>query len=319
MIEETNIKAQKVLSRDKKRLLFYTVMMIFPVVQFSIFYIYMNFTAFKLAFEEYDLAYNVSYTFNNFKTIFEFLSLDTSIKMFTNSLLFFAFTLIVGSVAALFFSFYIFKKCAFSEFFRVVLFLPQIISTMVLAMLFKYIATDVYMKIFNAELGLLSNNDTMLTTIIIYNLLMGFGTNILMYSSAMSGINDSVIESAHLDGVNSLQEFWYIVLPMIYNTFVTFTIVSVSGIFTNNMNLYTIYLDKAIPEIRTFGYFIFVETRQELNGLISGNPWTLGNANSGGILNYCQLSALGLLITAVMVPTTMIIRKLMEKFGPSAE
>ncbi len=316
MKDNINANEKKVLSRDKKRLLFYSVMMIFPVAQFAIFYIYMNFTAFKLSFEEYDMAYNVTYTFNNFKTIFEFLSLDTSIKMLTNSLLFFVFNLIVGSVAALFFSFYIFKKCAFAEFFRVILFLPQIISAMVLALLFKYIATDVYMEVFNKELGLLGNPDTMLTTIIIYNLWMGFGTNILMYSSAMSGVNDSIIESSHLDGVNSLQEFWYIVFPMIYSTFVTFTIVSVAGIFTNSMHLYTIYLDKAIPEIRTFGYFIFAETRQPSNGLISGNPWTL---EAGGILNYCQLSALGMLITLVMVPTTMLIRKLMEKFGPSTD
>ncbi len=305
-----SIPKKKTLPREKKKLIFYTLMMIFPIMQFCVFYIFLNFTSLRLAFQKYDENMNFVYTFENFVTVFKFL--PQNLGLIFNSLIFFVFNLTIGSLLALFFSYYIFKKYFFSELFRVVLFLPQIVSGMVLTLLFRYLATDFYTALTGNQ-GLLDNPTTRLATLIVYNLWLGFGTNILMYSGTMSNINESIIESASLDGVNSLQEFCYIVFPMVYSTFVTFTIVCISGIFTNDMRLYTLYAHNANSELQNIGYYIVDRAQQAIGD--AGYYVTEGDK----IVNFCQLASLGVVITAVLLPITFGIRKMMEKLGPKFE
>ena len=116
--------------------------------------------------------------------------------------------------------------------------MPQIISGLIFATIFRYIATDGYiflMEKFTGKevLGLLDNADTRFTTLVFFNIWVSFGVNVLLYSGAMSGINESVVESARLDGVNVVQEFIHITLPLIYPTIVTFIVINLSGVFTN--------------------------------------------------------------------------------------
>ena len=69
-----------------------------------------------------------------------------------------------------------------------------------------------------------------------------------MYSNAMSGIPQEIVESAHLDGATGINEFWKITLPMVYPTLSTFLITGVAGLFTNQINLYSLY-DVSAPAI----------------------------------------------------------------------
>jgi hypothetical protein len=48
------------------------------------------------------------------------------------------------------------------------------------------------------------------------------------------------------------------------------------------------------------------------------NIASAGNA-SGNLMNLNTLAALGLIATAILIPLTLITRKLLEKYGPSAE
>ena len=166
---------------------------------------------------------------------------------------------------------------------------------------------DVYIVLSGAEWGLMDNPETTFPTLIAYNLWLGFGTNILLYSGAMSGINDSIVESAHLDGVNTIQEFVYITFPMIFSTFSTFIIAGLSGIFTQQLHLFSFYGSSAPAEIRTLGYYIHIST---LNS---------GVIRKQGFFTYSELSALGLMITLIVLPITFGVRALFEKFGPSME
>lgn len=56
--------------------------------------------------------------------------------------------------------------------------------------------------------------------IYLYNILMGFGTNVLLLSSAMSSVSDSIVEAAQLDGANNLQLFWHVVFPQIWRSII---------------------------------------------------------------------------------------------------
>ena len=219
--------------------------------------------------------------------------------------------MVTGLPLAVLFSYYLYKKAPFSGFFKTILFMPQLLSGVVLGIIFLELTNTVYLGTIGkgADFNLMKDPNTKFGMVILFNILMGFGVNVLMYTSTMSGINESLIESAQLDGANALQELWYIVLPMVYPTLTTLFIVDFSHVFTNQFNLFTLY-GKAANELGTVGYYLYVQAQS--SGLAQSEV-------ANGYLNYSVLSALGLIFTAIILPTTLIARRLLEKYGPKAD
>ena len=308
---------RKYYSRQVKRVTYYTLMLALPILQFCFFWVYVNFSSITMAFNSYKDGANgyiaTFVGFDNFKVAFKKLGTDT--YMITNSLKYFALHMLVGIPLALIFSYYIYKKMSGAGLFRVVLYMPHIISTLVFSLLFKYMVTNVYTTLM-AEvtgevvvLGLLDNPETQLATVLFFNVWIGFGTEVLLYSGTMSGISESIVESAELDGANRVQEFFYITLPMIYPTLTTFIITSVAGIVTNRLNLVSLYGNQA-NHLSSIGYYLFVAAQ---------DPNLTLSSSSAFRLNYPALAAMGLIFTAIIFPLTWITRKLMQKYGPSAD
>ena len=221
-----------------------------------------------------------------------------------SSLRVYAWGLLTGVPLALLFSYYIAKKLFGHEFFKVMLFLPTILSSLVLVIMYKYVADRLYPAIVKILLGknvegLFANTSTAFGTLLFYNILTSFGTNVLIYSSAMDRIPESIVESAKLEGISRFQEFRHITLPLIFPTLSTLLIVGVSGIFTNQFNLFSVY-GIAVPNTNmyTLGYYLFAETAY------------------ANVSSYPRLSSFGILFTAMAVPLTFGVRFLLEKFGP---
>jgi len=319
-ILQTNTKANKnkIPPRKVKRLVYYCLMLTIPLLQFAFFWVYVNFSSITMAFNSYESGpegYIATFVgLENFAIAFKKMVSDS--YLITNSLKYFALHLGVGIPLALIFSYYIYKNMVGSGIFRVMLYMPQIISALIFALLFKYMVTDVYTAVASKVLGekisegLLTNADTAFATVMFFNVWIGFGTEVLLYSGTMSGISESIVESAELDGANRVQEFIYITLPMIYPTLTTFIITSIAGIVTNRLNLITLY-DSGAGKYSSIGYYLYMSAQDPSLSLSS--PATEVR------LNFPALSAMGLIFTAIIFPITMITRKLMEKFGPSAD
>lgn len=301
-------KNKKLRSERVQDMVCYLTLIAWPVLQFVIFYFAMNINSFALAFERYDMTQG--YVWNGLKTIDlmfgKLISEPMFVDMFVNSFFIWGFSLTVGLFLGLIVAYYIYKKCAGSGFFKVILFAPCVISGTVMITIFKQLADAGFPALAEAitgkyVVGLLTNPDSAFLTILIYNIWFGLGGNMLLYLGSMEQINESVIESAKLEGVGFLREFFCITLPSIYPTFVTFVTVGVSGFFSNNMSLYLFYGLEADSSLMNIGYYLFVSV---LNA---------------GYDNYTQLSAMGLFFTAIVIPLTFLVRWLMTKFGPSTE
>ncbi|MBQ8374181.1 MAG: sugar ABC transporter permease [Clostridia bacterium] len=289
----------------RNKLLFYISLVGLPSLQFVIFYIIVNFNSIALAFQSYDSdnAVYFFYGFENIKQVFVNFStqsfLPAAVK---NSLICYSFTLLVGIPLAIIFSYYIYKKSFFSGGFKVFLFMPQIVSALVFALIFRFFTDNAipqFVEMFTGEEadGLLSLPETRFGTVLFYTLWAGFGTQVLMYSGTMSGISDSVIEAGQLDGINSFQELIYIVVPMIFPTITTFIVVGFSGIFINQMNLYAFFGTKAEYADYTLGYYMY------------------SAATEAGPAELPYLSAFGLVMTLFAAPLTLGLRWALNKLG----
>lgn len=296
--------------------LFYCLILIFPVLQFIIFYIGVNLNSFLLAFKNIELDdnyhYVITFGFEGFRKAFDLLKDPEMAHIVEISFLSYFIKTAVSVPLGLLFSYYIAKKLFGAKFFRVVLFLPSILSAIVMVTLFRYFVDNAIPAMIEditgqeGVLSLLSMSDNVqYATIMFYNLWIGFGVSVLMYANAMSGIDPSVLEAAKIDGATAFKEFWHITMPSIFSTLSVFLIAGVAGIFTDQLNLYSFYGGDPQVANKTFGYYMFFMT------------------NSGAINNdmtkYPMLSAFGLMMTAVAVPLTFIVKRLLEKFGPSED
>ena len=300
--------------KNKKKLFFYLLLMVIPVVHFLVFYVYINFNSFVLAFSNYtraDEGFLVKSfaSFSNFaEGVQELFKYPYRIK---NSLLFTLGNIFLVTPLTLLFSFYIYKKGPCSGFFRVLLYIPQILSEVVIGLIFIKLCNSVIPTFAKEVLGIenvmgfLENPDTSLYFVFFFNSLFWFGVNMLLYSNTMSAINESIIESCHLDGANRIQEFWYIVLPMIYPTLVTMVVVMVSSTFTEQFKMYTLYSNRG-DSIGNIGYFLYLQVQKS-------DVWVPPGTTE---VPYTVLSAIGLMLTAVVLPTTLIVKKLLTKYGP---
>ncbi len=306
----------RISSREKKNLIFYISLMAYPILQFIIFYIYVNFNSIKLAFFSYQAKQDtIGYitVFDGFKNITgAWKILTKSSYMVVNSLKNFGIGLCTGFPLAIIFSFYIYKKYPLSGFYRVILFMPQIISGLIMSILFKELVNNVYPQVVQAITGVrpatpLHENLRPFGLVIFFNVWMGFGVNTMMISNAMSGISNDIVEAVSLDGANIVQEFWYITLPSVYSTLTSLFIIMMTGLFTDQMNLYNLFGDKAEP-FGTLGYYLYKHAR-----LLSST------AESTSTPSISELSAIGLILTLIMVPLTLVARKLFNRFGPSEE
>lgn len=309
----TRSKKKRFTKAEVGHFAFYLAFLIIPILHFFIFYLYVNINSFVMAFQTYTLDYDLGKIvtsfagWNNFETAWS--SFTKYPYMLRNSLIFIAIDLFISQPLAILASYYIYKKRPGSAFFRTVLYLPQVLSSVVLGILFKYaVQSAIPEMLFQwfgvAKMDILKNPDTQLWIMALFNVTMSFGVNVLLYANAMGNVNPANIESASLDGANTIEILWHVVLPKIYPTIVSLAIVILSQVFTNQFQVFNIYGEDA-GAMANVGYFIYITS---LNSNLLGDI--------PNYISYPALSALGLSLTAIIVPVVFIAKFLMNRFGP---
>lgn len=113
------------------------------------------------------------------------------------------------------------KKFRGRHFLRAVYFMPTVVSTAVIAVVF-YIIFNSYNGILNqflVKLGLDSipwlGADYAMLSAIIVAIWGAIGNYMLLFLAGLQGIPEDLYESASLDGANGIQKFWYVTIPML--------------------------------------------------------------------------------------------------------
>ena len=167
-----NTKKKK---KFNQRMLFYICAVAWPVVQFLIFYVAVNFNSILLSVRrlDYDTQTWQFAGFDNFKNVWnDFTEQAYMVNALKNTMIIFCvslFTMFIPIIMA----YYIFKKYPLSGLFKVFLFLPHIVSSMALVTCYKFFAElaipELWQICFNKEIpGLAYNYDTMWGTLMFY-------------------------------------------------------------------------------------------------------------------------------------------------------
>ncbi len=121
-----------------------------------------------------------------------------------------------------------------TDFFQTVIYLPNVISPVIIGILFKsfYLNSDsVYMEVvrmFNPAKEFTLNQTPMIPVLIVM-LWMYTGLYVIIFLANLQRIDSSVMEAARIDGASEWQTLRYIILPALSGVIVTSAILAISG------------------------------------------------------------------------------------------
>ena len=119
------------------------------------------------------------------------------------------------------------------DFFQTVIYLPCVISTVVIGRLWQAItapngALPDIIRLFNPTYNPSNSNHPMIPVLLVI-LWMYTGTYLIIFLANMQKIDTSVIEAAKIDGATEFQALRYIILPALSGVIVTSAILAISG------------------------------------------------------------------------------------------
>lgn len=223
--------------RSKDRSIFIALCVAPATILFFIFMVLPTFNVFRMSLFERG-AYSPTETFvglNNFKVLFQDAKFISSMQ--NTILLIVTVTLMTFFFAILFAAILTREKIKGQNFFRVIFYIPNILSVVVIAGIFSAIykpengMLNSILSFFKGEtvMVLWKDQPMVIVSVIIAMVWQAIGYYMVMYMASMSAVPVDLYESAGLDGAGRVAQFFQITLPLIWTnirTTLTFFIIS---------------------------------------------------------------------------------------------
>lgn len=305
--------------RKRWEYLFVLSLVAWPIIHFLVFWLYVNFESFTLIFKTYkplEGKYVWSGVNDVVRTFREMVLGDNPVmqRAMWNSV----FSIIPGLFIILplaFITAYAFYKHVPGErLYRVLFYLPSMISIVVLTMCYKYLFDPNFGTIrllFENVFGIKglkwltpsTDNRLVWPLIYIYCVWAGLGSNVILMSGAMQRIPKEISESAKLEGIGFWREARSITLPLTMTTVSNFIVLSVMGMFGFLMQPMLLTNESGGPEGMTMTIAMYVYVR-----------------TNTGIESYAKSAAtVGILFSLMFGPIVFIVKLLLDKFTPKIE
>lgn len=296
-------------SQRRREAIFYFCLIIIPLVQFILLYIMVNFRSILFAFQTLDPAtqeFHFSFKFftTNLQAVGEQLFGYEGIgRVWWNSIKSYLLTLFVIIPLQIFVAFFVYKKLPLSGYFRIVLYLPSMVSGMLTIIGFKFFTERGITAIFpQIPSDLLIDPNKVFNTLLFYVAWTSLGGGLILMTGTMSRTSKELIEAAKIDGVNLWQEFRHITWPNLYSIISIQLYTGVVAIFSGGPPLYQFYsnnLPKGAENIQYIFFTLVINTK--------------GNT----LANYPKAALGGLVFTLVAAPLVFFLKHLFEKKDPN--
>lgn len=289
------------MKKDKKLKCFLALCTAPAAILFFIFMIVPTFNVFRMSLYEKG-AYSPEETFVGFANFEALLRDERFIQSMQNMiLLVVVVTIITFGFALVFASILSREKLKGQNFFRIVFYIPNILSVVVISGIFSAIYKPEN-GMLNSIIGLFyemkdpilwKGESLVMVSLIIAMIWQAIGYYMVMYMASMSSVPESLYESASLDGAGRLKQFFQITLPLIWTnirTTLTFFIIS-----TINMA------------------FLFVKamTSGGPNGASEVALSYMYNQKDAGLYGYCM--AIGVVIFLFSFILSALVNKVTER------
>lgn len=297
-VSQKKEKRKKLTKKQKINLLFIWSMLLIPIAQWVMFYFYVNLDSFVLAFREVNGVWTMGYM----KTAWHDLTTGGSalLNAITNTLIYFVKDLLMIPFQLLI-AYFLYKEITGSKFFRIMFYLPSLISGVVMVTVYSTLIApygavgQLIESIFGSCPSFLADSRYATWAIVIYTIWLGWGGNMLIFGGSLSRIPTEMFEAARIDGITPGKEMTRLILPLMWPTLSTVLILNLTGLFAAGGPILLFDSAKLNVGIDTVGFWMFEKV------------WKNGAAA------YNEVSATGLILTLIGAPVILFIRWLIEK------
>ena len=205
------------------------------VILFAIFMVAPTFNVFRLSLYQRS-TFNPNEVFIGLKNFQMLLKDTTFIRSMQNMLLLIVMVTVFTMATALIFAGILTReKLKGQDFFRVVFYIPNILSVVVISGIFSAIydidrgLLNSILNLFGKEGVLWKGEEHVVMSLVIAMVWQAIGYYMVMYMASMSAVPGSLYESAGLDGADRVTQFFQITIPLIWTnirTTLTFFIIS---------------------------------------------------------------------------------------------
>ena len=182
--------------------------------------------AIGLAFCDWDGVHAVE--FIGIENFIDLLDDETFKASFVNTIVYTVATVPLTLVCSLGLAILLNQNVKFRNFFRTVSFFPYVASLVAVAAVWNMIFSPSMGPVNQllAALGVAEENlprwaagtETAMLTVILFSVWKNMGYYMVIYLAGLQGTNPELNEAAELDGANTWQTFWYVVLPQLRPT-----------------------------------------------------------------------------------------------------
>lgn len=207
------------------------------VIIYTMFLLVPILSGFFLSFTDWNLDRMNSPHFIGLRNFVSLLTDEIFLRSIWNTLLFTFFTVILKTVAGLLLALLVVNKFRGNSIFRTLFYLPCVLSTMVVGLLFTAILkNNGLINVLLAKAGLeamtrdwLGSYGTAMTWIILVEVWMWAGFGMFIFISGLQAIPRDYYECAELDGARAWDQFRHITLPLLVPSFTVVVTLNTTG------------------------------------------------------------------------------------------
>lgn len=205
----------------------------------------------------------------------------------------------------MFFSYLIYRRTIGHTFIRLALYLPGAVCGTMMALLYiKLMESEgpimqLICQLTGREEPIFFMMEHGVLYIIIFDILVGMGGNLVIWLGGMSRIPYDLIEYGKLEGIKPIREFVSVILPLIWPTFVTMISLQIIGLFGASGSI--LILTNGNYNTSSLAFWMYLVVLNQSTG------------------EYNNVAALGLIFTILTIPILIVCRWIMNRFGGEVE
>ena len=200
--------------------------LIIPLFIYITFFIIPNINVIRYSFLKWD-GINPVQEFVGLKNYIRLFNDSIFTKSLKNTVLYTVSIVTVNVIVGLLIAVLIYKKSRTNITFRTLIFMPAMICSVAIGIIwaFMYDSNVGAINLIFEKLGLevfqkqwLSNPKIAIFAVAFVHIWQSFGYGVILFIAGLLGIPEEIYEAARVDGVNNLQNFIYITVPMLKTT-----------------------------------------------------------------------------------------------------
>lgn len=305
-------KRGKYSAYQKKEFPFVYLLIAFPVLQFLVFWLYVNASSIGMAFTTAQGAF----TLDNFKNVWEGLTGVDIYGFSLSKVLLRSFVLWVIVNLGVFpisvcTTYVLFRRVKGHYFFRVCFLLPGLVGAVIWTTVVKYMvaydgpvleALKAMGVRFSPEVvrnGLFGSAKTAFPTVVAVSVFTGIVGGNAVLTGAFARVPGEIYEVGKLEGLGFWREFFTVCVPCIWPTVSMLFTFSLCTVFTADANTFLYSSGTGEPGMGTMGFYLYY--------------LVLRISNAGVTTAYNYPAAIGFALTVITLPVVLFGRKLLEK------